>query len=191
MPAQYDLYRGETSVWDIDYADSIGAVAAGNGSITSDALDWGRNKTWWVGLRATSATGIQERNTHVIAKFQTDAIGNLVADLPNLIFGLHATSDGGDVTVRWSYESEDEIAAPTDFRIYRGTSRDSLSAIGTTVYVARVKHFSYLDSGLASGTYFYQVRPRNSNGDELIGGEVAMVVVDATAPAGVSDLVVA
>lgn len=190
MPGQYDLYRGSPSVWDLDYATSIGTVAEGNASITSDALAWGTNKTWWLGLRATSATAKQEKNTDVVARIETDANGDLVVSLPNLIFGLYATVSGDDVTLYWGYDSTNETIAPTDFRVYRGTSPGSLSAIGTTTYTAGRPYFSYADANLANGTYYYNVRPRNAGGDEVTVSQTICVIVNDDTPNSVPDLLV-
>ena len=192
MPtSQYDLYRGETTIFNIDYENSIGSVAAGNASITSDALDWLNNATWYLGLRAANSAGIQEKNTHVIAKIMTDASGDLIALPPNIVSNLFVTVAGGDdVTVHWIYDNSGEASAPTDFLVYRGASRTSLASVGAAVtYVDGQRAYSLLDSNVSpDGTYYYQVRVRDGDSNEFYSAQFAIAIVDTDTPASVPAL---
>jgi subtilisin len=82
-----------------------------------------------------------------------------------------ATGGAGSVSLAWSAPSSNGGASITNYKIYRGTvaGGEATTAIATVGNVT-----SYDDSGLAAGTYFYQVSAVNSVGegaksDELSG----------------------
>ena len=87
-----------------------------------------------------------------------------------------ATGGAGSISLAWSTPSSNGGASITNYKIYRGTAAggEAETAVATVGNVT-----SYNDSGLAAGTYFYQVSAVNSVGEGAKSNELSGT---ATAP---------
>ena len=74
-----------------------------------------------------------------------------------------ASADGSTVTVTWKAPTG---AAPTEYKVLRGLSADSLRTQGTVA----VPKLEFLDVGLGAATYHYAVQAKNADGESPNSG---------------------
>jgi RHS repeat-associated protein len=100
---------------------------------------------------------------------------------PSAPTGLAASVSGSTVTLTWNDTSSNECS----FVVSRGTVDDGpKQEIASTAANAT----SYVDSGLAEGTYYYLVVSRNDAGDGIPAADVQAIVVSVGAPNPPSNL---
>ena len=97
----------------------------------------------------------------------------LILVVPALAFA------GGEVTVNYNKATiESDLAG---FKIYR--NGDEIATIDN----ATVPN-TYVDAGLADGTYSYQLSAFDTSGNESTKSPAASITFDTTAPAGGTDI---
>jgi large repetitive protein len=89
--------------------------------------------------------------------------------------GVTATASGDDVTVSWSASSD--AAGVTGYVVHRSTNAAFTPSAATQVGTAAGT--SFLDTGLADGTYTYKVVARDAAGNTSAASSGATVVVGA------------
>jgi hypothetical protein len=74
----YNVYRGLGGIEGIDWEKPVACLRSGQDSITF-GQDLSPNRRYVYAIRAVSAAGVEERNTHVITYVQTDDQGSLLS----------------------------------------------------------------------------------------------------------------
>uniref|UniRef100_UPI00130068BB CBM96 family carbohydrate-binding protein n=1 Tax=Homoserinimonas sp. OAct 916 TaxID=2211450 RepID=UPI00130068BB len=97
---------------------------------------------------------------------------------PSVPSAVTATVSGSAATVGWT-ASTDNVAV-TGYTVYRGATAAFVPGAGTKV--ADVTGTSYVDSGLAAGTYYYKVTAVDAAGNVSAGSAAAEAVIEAAPP---------
>jgi uncharacterized repeat protein (TIGR02543 family) len=81
--------------------------------------------------------------------------------------GLSASVSGSSITLSWS-----SVSGATSYKVYRSSSSSGSYSLLYTTYT-----YSYTDSGLSAGTYYYKVSAVSSSGTESTQSSTASATV--------------
>ncbi|MDD1755571.1 MAG: fibronectin type III domain-containing protein, partial [Methanomassiliicoccales archaeon] len=147
----YSIFRGQS-------AGSLSLVA----TATSTSFQDGNLQpatTYYYEVRASNSIGL---GPAVSASASTPGV-------PSTPSNLDGSSTGSSISITWSAPSQDGGAPILSYRVYRGSSEDSLNLVAT------VSGTGYDDVGLAYGIrYFYAISAVNAVGE---GGRCAYVSI--------------
>ncbi len=145
----YQVYRAT------DQAGPFSVIATtATTSFTDSGLD---NGTYWYYLRATDAAGNLSWRTGLKPVVVTGPGGN-DTERPSRVTNMVLSADSLDVTLTWT-AATDNIGV-TNYDVYRSTTENG----GYTV-IGQTADTTYLDSGLAEGTYWYYIRASDAAGN--------------------------
>ncbi|WP_354576115.1 LamG-like jellyroll fold domain-containing protein [Frigoribacterium sp. UYMn621] len=166
--AGYTVYRGTTSGFT---ADASSKIADASGTSYADTAPGAG--TFFYQVTAKDAAG----NVSAASSSASVSIADTTA--PTVPSGLTATVAGSTVTLSWTASTDD--VAVTGYSVYRGASAGFTADASTRIGGATSP--SYVDSGLAVGTYYYRVVALDAASNASAASDVASAVVtDSTAP---------
>ena len=123
------------------------------------------NGKYYFKLLVYNSTGVCAESNMV------EATVNLQAPSPPS--NLNAILSDSKVNLKWNPSSNDGNATITEYRIYRGTSPDSLELIASVNGSAT----GYIDSNVSKGeTYYYSVSAVNPIGESNLSGVVSIEI---------------
>ena len=92
---------------------------------------------------------------------------------------ISATTTGYSTSLSWSASSDDTLVR--QYRLYRSASSGTAATAG--ILIGQTSGLSYTNSGLAPGSYCYQVQAADGAGNvSVASAEVCSIVVDETPP---------
>ncbi len=171
---RYDLYRSTTSGFTPSTANRI---AQPSGTSYVDLTTPG---TYYYKVAAEDAAGN-------LGPASNEASATVSADTtpPSTPANPAASVTGGSVNLSWSASSDD--VGVTRYDLYRSTSSGFTPS--TANRIAQPGGTSYVDSGLAIGTYYYKVVAEDAAGNlSTPSSEVSASVADSTPPSAPTSL---
>ncbi|HSC90581.1 MAG TPA: LamG-like jellyroll fold domain-containing protein [Gaiellaceae bacterium] len=176
-------YDGTTLRIFVNGVQSGQAAAGGSITTSTGVLRIGGNSVWpewFAGLidevriynRALSATEIQAD--------MASSVGTPDTSPPTAPTGLAATGGLGQVSLTWAAATDD--TGVSRYNVHRGTSSGFVPGAGNLVGQSTTT--SYLDQGLAAGTYYYKVTAQDAAGNvgPASNEATAAATADTTAP---------
>jgi len=144
----YNIYRGLTTNQEI-YLTSVGMV----GTYNDSGLAGGKQHFYKV-------TALNSKGEGSISQ-EVDATPSLVPTPPSAPVNLQAFSTNTTIELSWSPPLSSGGSPVLGYRVYRGTSSDSLSVLGSQVTASE-----FTDTDVNNGTtYFYQISAQNALGE--------------------------
>ena len=146
------------------------------GSVSANSFnDSGLNDgTYTYEVSSVGNNGESTSKASVSANGESTSAASVYIDtsLPNAPTNLTATVSGDSVALSW-----DTVSDATSYKVYRDGS-----------LLGSVSSNSFTDSGLADGTYFYEVTAVNTNGESTSAASVSANVYTAlpNAPSGLT-----
>lgn len=136
-------------------------------------------------------------------KIHFNALAAKESALPNRPLHVHAKPiAGGKMLVTWLYDSSGQAVAPTDFRVFRGTTAsgidfntpltDSVTGLTNIPYVPGQRRYSFTTAAFSTGTdHSFAVRSRNAAGTaEKNTHGTPVKASDQTAKSGAGGIVI-
>jgi hypothetical protein len=116
----YNLYRGKDDPDNIDWSFPVGA--SGGASIEIRNFGWlsyDPDSTYWFGLRAVGAGGVENEDGSNVFVVYTDGSGHFKDPVPIAVGNLFAQpAAGGMIRLFWSHFVERGFSSPTHFQIF-------------------------------------------------------------------------
>ncbi len=186
----YEVWRGTSSGTETFLADA-------HLNLWFNDTGLSNGQTYYYRVRAVNAQGTGPSSSEANAATPVEII---IA--PSFPQSLAATAGNGLVTLSWNEPTSSGSAALLGYRIFRGTSPDSMTLLGTVLST------NYTDTGLTNGqVYYYKVCAYSSAGDGMmtdtldstprggsstdltIGMVIAAAAVDSINPCAISVMI--
>ncbi len=152
----YNVYRGTDGV-NFTPLITLGNVLAYTDSTAAN------NTTYYYQVTAVNAGGESPASNQVSAL-------PMPPPVPSAPQNLAATAGNAQVPLTWQAPASNGGTAITSYRVYRGTTSNSLTLLATLGVV-----LSYTDTSVTNGiTYYYQVTAINSGGEGVASNQVSV-----------------
>lgn len=184
----YNLYRGKDDPANIDWSFPVGASGGDSVQIkTFGWLSYDPDSTYWFGLRAVGAGGVENEDDSNVFVVYTDGSGEFKDPVPVAPGNLVARpAAGGMIRLTWSHFTERGFSDPTHFRVYDnagsgpvdyGTEILELPAPGGVNVSVLVGPYSH------GTTVTFGVRALIKSGETVLGLDENVLTATATADA--------
>ena len=166
---RYDVHRGTSSGFTPSAANRIAQPTGLSYSDTGVAPG-----TYFYKVTAEDAAG----NIGAVSNTATATVADTTA--PSVPGAFTATGGAGQVTLGWSASSDD--VGVVRYNVHRSTTSGFTPTAANRI--AQPTGLSYVDSGLAAGTYYYRVTAEDAAGNISAGSTEASATASTPPPTG-------